>query len=183
MSPLSADGRSVILSHHEKKETKDSWRWNKLTRLRGATDLRSYPDKIWHSKKVKDTTSAAGNGVLRIQLSTLKARRGDELPTFPVEFRDSEDGERIVLSCVELTPQSAATNGNERTCKKAILQRLHSGNGSCERKTLWDIPEQLRCNRKALNRAITALVSEGRIHPVSRSGSSLVTLVQVPLPS
>jgi len=182
VTPLRPDGRSIVISHHLNKERKDDRR-SKRARIRGATDLYSYPDKVWMSEKISDRASIHDSGVLRTRLNTIKARRGDKLPPIPVDFRNSDDGNRIVLSGVDFTPATAARRGKVRTCKQVVLHRLQSGSGSCDKKSLYDITEQLRCSRKALTRALEALEGEGRIHLVSRNGSSLVKLAQVSLPS
>jgi hypothetical protein len=182
VTPLRVDDRSVVVSHHLNKDREDDRRSGRA-RIRGATDLYSYPDRVWMARRSNERASTTGAEVLQTRLSTIKSRRGKKQPSIPVEFRSSEDGNRIVLSCADLTPTTAARRGKVRTCKQVVLQRLQSQSGSCERKALYDIPEQLGCSRKALDRALNALESDGRIRLVSENGSSVVTLAEVLLPS
>lgn len=104
--PMRARGSSIILAHHFNKGGQFVGTRPSLERIRGASDLGGFSDRVWALER--GSSIALGDGLRRVEatLRNVKARRGDEHEELRVTIEDVRlaEGVGTRVTAIELAP-------------------------------------------------------------------------------
>ena len=106
-APLRRDpGCSILIAHHFNKDQGYPDPKPSLSRLRGASDLAAFCEKVWVLAKRNETRDQYGP-VVQSELRNLKARRGDSQEPLLVTIRDTSNDP--LATTVEAEPSAGET--------------------------------------------------------------------------
>ncbi len=136
LAPLRSDpGCAVLLTHHVRKAAEDGQ--PRLYDIRGASDFYGAPEKVFGLTKEKSNDPSR---ILKLKVSTIKARRNDPTGEVLVVFEDNTEG--------------TTTSVQPHAFDKELSQEL-GGREAAKRMTLWLLRGQGRVAKVEIQAQVT----------------------------